>query len=223
MQYSNVGSNAVSSDINSNTGVGVVGKVVAISRSDYSTIASRMGVKFLPYDEMERFICEEDLDVIVLAVSILSFEETVKELVPFFRKRLENSKRQNHDDGTVSTSNTVTLPLMVDVLSVKEHPRRVLLELLPAECDILCTHPMFGPDSARDSWRGQTFVYERTRIDKVVLADSKKKLSGNEKTSTVSTINPGDSFLDSEGIIHDVHENSNAHIEGMDRMERFLR
>jgi len=32
-------------------------------------------------------------------------------------------------------------PLIVDVASVKEHPRNILLDLLPEECDILCTHP----------------------------------------------------------------------------------
>ena len=37
--------------------------------------------------------------------------------------------------------------LFVDVLSVKEFPKSLLLRELPPECDILCTHPMFGPDS----------------------------------------------------------------------------
>lgn len=37
--------------------------------------------------------------------------------------------------------------LFVDVLSVKEFPKRLLLRELPPEVDILCTHPMFGPDS----------------------------------------------------------------------------
>lgn len=37
--------------------------------------------------------------------------------------------------------------LFVDVLSVKEFPKRLLLRALPPEVDILCTHPMFGPDS----------------------------------------------------------------------------
>ena len=37
--------------------------------------------------------------------------------------------------------------LFVDVLSVKEFPKRLLLRQLPREVDVLCTHPMFGPDS----------------------------------------------------------------------------
>jgi arogenate dehydrogenase (NADP+) len=41
--------------------------------------------------------------------------------------------------------------LFVDVLSVKEFPKRLLLRTLPPEVDILCTHPMFGPDSG-EAW-----------------------------------------------------------------------
>ena len=30
--------------------------------------------------------------------------------------------------------------------------------------DILCTHPMFGPDSGRGSWKGLKFMYEKVRV-----------------------------------------------------------
>ena len=30
--------------------------------------------------------------------------------------------------------------------------------------DLLCTHPMFGPDSGKISWSGLPFVYESVRI-----------------------------------------------------------
>ena len=30
--------------------------------------------------------------------------------------------------------------------------------------DILCTHPMFGPDSGKDSWKDLNFMYEKVRI-----------------------------------------------------------
>ena len=35
---------------------------------------------------------------------------------------------------------------------------------LPLQVDILCTHPMFGPDSGKGSWKGLKFMYERVRI-----------------------------------------------------------
>eukprot|EP00804_Cyclotella_cryptica_P021942 CCRYP_000892-RB/>CCRYP_000892-RB protein AED:0.18 eAED:0.18 QI:385/0.66/0.5/1/0.66/0.5/4/82/357 len=142
------------------------GNVIGTSRSDYTEIAREMGVKYMPLSDLEAFVMEDELDVIVIAVSIVSFQDTVQDLVLHLQKRIQEKG---------------SCPLIVDVLSVKEHARNILLELLPEECDILCTHPMFGPDSAKHGWQGQTFVYERTRIDGV-----------------------------------------DAHIEGMDRIERFL-
>ena len=66
--------------------------------------------------------------------------------------------------------------------------------------------------SSQNSWQGQTFVYERTRIDKVLLDPTKGHDSDSEEQ-----------FTDDQGNSHGVHENSEAHVEGMDRMERFLR
>ena len=54
--------------------------------------------------------------------------------------------------------------LFVVVLSVKEFARDLLLNLLPADCDLICAHPMFGPQSARYNWRGRFFVDENVRI-----------------------------------------------------------
>ena len=33
-----------------------------------------------------------------------------------------------------------------------------------AQVDILCTHPMFGPDSGKASWQGLNLMFERVRI-----------------------------------------------------------
>ena len=54
--------------------------------------------------------------------------------------------------------------LFVDVLSVKAFPKQLLLRELPPEMDILCTHPMFGPDSGKGSWQGLNFMYEVVRV-----------------------------------------------------------
>lgn len=40
--------------------------------------------------------------------------------------------------------------LVIDVGSVKTKPARIMLEGLPSHADILCTHPLFGPQSAKD-------------------------------------------------------------------------
>jgi arogenate dehydrogenase (NADP+), plant len=163
------------------------GNVVVTSRSDYTDIANGMGVKYIPLSDPALFLAQ-GLDVIVVAVSILSFEETLKDLVPHLENDIE---RRSTPDARARG------PLIVDVLSVKEHARTAMLELLPPECDILCTHPMFGPDSGKDSWFGLNFVYEKTRIDKFVFDHTAGPRGGSD----------GD---------------SNAHVEGMDRMERFL-
>lgn len=43
-------------------------------------------------------------------------------------------------------------------------PKQLLLNMLPPEVDILCTHPMFGPDSGKGSWEGLNFMYEPVRV-----------------------------------------------------------
>lgn len=32
------------------------------------------------------------------------------------------------------------------------------------QMDVLCTHPMFGPDSGKGSWGGLNFMYDKVRI-----------------------------------------------------------
>ena len=85
------------------------------------------------------------------------------------------------------------------------------MEHLPRECDILCTHPMFGPDSGKNGWQNLNFVYEKTRIDQLVLDSS---ASIQQQTS--------ESFVNMTGGVHSIHEDSEAHVEGVDRIERFL-
>lgn len=55
--------------------------------------------------------------------------------------------------------------LVSDVLSVKQYPHDLFLKCLPESADILCTHPMFGPESGANSWKGLPFVFEVVRVD----------------------------------------------------------
>jgi arogenate dehydrogenase (NADP+) len=176
------------------------GRVVVTSRSDYSEIARGMGVKYVPLSDTDAFL-GEGLDVIVFATSILSFESLLQSFAPSIQKYLDRPGAK----GEVGQG-----PLVVDVLSVKEHARQVMLDVLPPECDILCSHPMFGPDSGKDGWQSLNFVYEKTRINKMVLLP------------TMSHMNDTEAFVDQAGRVHSVHEDSDAHVEGVDRMERFL-
>jgi prephenate dehydrogenase len=45
--------------------------------------------------------------------------------------------------------------LVIDTCSVKEWPLRIMTKLLPRHVEILGTHPLFGPDSARRGIQGQ--------------------------------------------------------------------
>ena len=118
--------------------------VYVISKSDNSAMAKEIGVDFYPMFDMAAF-AKIDFDVILLSVSIISFNEVLASLP----KDLLRGK------------------LVVDVLSVKVHARNVMLGVLPADCDILCTHPMFGPESGKFGWQGLPFLYEKTRVSDV--------------------------------------------------------
>ena len=50
------------------------------------------------------------------------------------------------------------------MLSVKAHAKQTLLRLLPPTADVLCMHPMFGPESGKNTWQGLPCVLEQTRV-----------------------------------------------------------
>lgn len=183
-------------------------KVIVTSRSDYSHIAQEMGIQYIPYEDPSAFFGRGSLDVILFCVSILSFQETVDYFLPFLKQDLVGRPKG---------------PLVVDVLSVKEHPRKILLQQMPPQVDLLLTHPMFGPDSGKNGWHGLTFVYEKTRINGVLL-DYLHNPPNNPVGADWASFNVTDNnnFMDTTGIIHSVHEHSEAHVEAVDRMERLL-
>ncbi|KAL1819624.1 hypothetical protein DCAR_0415923 [Daucus carota subsp. sativus] len=116
--------------------------VLAHSRSDYSEKAAELDVSFF---QCADDLCEEHPDVILLCTSIISTESVLRSLP------LQRLKRNT---------------LFVDVLSVKEFPKSLFVQILPQDFDILCTHPMFGPESGKESWKDLSFVYDKVRIGK---------------------------------------------------------
>ena len=113
--------------------------IFAQSRSDYSAIADKLGVTYVKTAEE---LIAHQLDVLVISVSIISFEKVVRSLPKALLKNV----------------------LVVDVLSVKQYAKQAMLSLLPKSCDILCTHPMFGPDSGKSSWHGLPCTFEHVRV-----------------------------------------------------------
>lgn len=71
-------------------------------------------------------------EIVVLATPVASFARIAAEIAPLLRK------------GT----------LVCDVGSVKLGPAGVLSSLLPETVEIVATHPLFGPQSARDGLAG---------------------------------------------------------------------
>ena len=109
--------------------------ILLTSRSDYSKECRDRGWTFYPtMEEWNR----TKKDVILIAVSIDSFESVVEQI--------------DFQDE-----------LVVDVLSVKQFPKQILLEKTPPSCDILATHPMFGPKSIGKKDRPPC-ILEKVRI-----------------------------------------------------------
>lgn len=116
-------------------------RVFALDKDDMSAVAKDIGCEFFPLYDTAPF-AKVNCDVIIMAVSIISFEEVLR-LLP---RDLFKGK------------------LVVDVLSVKVHAKKTMLTLLPEDCDVLCTHPMFGPESGRYGWGGLPFLYNKVRV-----------------------------------------------------------
>jgi len=124
-------------------------------RQDRSLEAQKMGIDYFSNFATSRFLA--DLDVIVLTVPLIQFEDTVSNL-PAMDLRGK---------------------LVVETCVLNSHPKSILLKAFGnhPEIDILSTHPMVGPSSlgsedpytsstgsSTSSWDGRPFVYEKVRI-----------------------------------------------------------
>lgn len=89
------------------------------------------------------------MDWIFLAVPTSALEEVLIKIKPFLR---ENS-------------------LVMDVCSVKVYPCKMMMKHLPKNVEILGTHPMFGPDSAKNGLQNLQMVLCPLRIKKQTLKD----------------------------------------------------
>lgn len=133
-------------------------KVRCIDQMDRSKEADRTDAEYYPMFDMHNFL--EDLDVVVFAVPLIEFEDVIKNIA----------------------ANQLSGKLVVEVCPLSGHPKKVLLNHLGGDVDILSTHPMFGPsdrsgtieDDAhlKYSWDGQPMVYDMVRVGDVRRADS---------------------------------------------------
>ncbi|XP_068651092.1 arogenate dehydrogenase 2, chloroplastic-like [Aristolochia californica] len=124
-------------------------KVLATSRSDYSDYCQKHGIEF--FGNVDG-LCEAQPDVVLVCSSILS-TETVLRGIPFDKLKPDT--------------------IFADVLSVKQFPRNLFLEVLPPGFGIVCTHPMFGPESGKNGWEDLAFVFDKVRITEKSVQEQK--------------------------------------------------
>jgi hypothetical protein len=60
--------------------------------------------------------------------------------------------------------------------------RMSIAQVLPEELDVLCTHPMFGPESGKNGWKDLAFMYERVRIKDEATCSSFLRIFETEVT-----------------------------------------
>ncbi|MGA8416956.1 MAG: prephenate dehydrogenase/arogenate dehydrogenase family protein [Candidatus Dormiibacterota bacterium] len=102
----------------------------------------------LPASSLEETLAS---DAVFYCVPISALEGTITEHLPYF----------NELGGTRT---------LIDVLSVKVHPRDVFARHLPPNYEALLTHPLFGPDSvAASGIVGQTIVIDGFRLPVAAL------------------------------------------------------
>lgn len=80
--------------------------------------------------------------VVILCVSISAFEQVVDRIAPHLHPHT----------------------LVMDTCSIKGMAARVMEQRLPATTQILATHPMFGPDSARNGIAGLPMILCPVRV-----------------------------------------------------------
>jgi prephenate dehydrogenase len=183
-------------------------KIVAMSRSDYTEQAEAMGGSYVPLSEPERFFSM--VDVVVFMTSIKSFQDTLRKLLP----AIEADQKRRKEVGESG-------PLFADVLSVKEWPRKIMLNMLPPGCDVICTHPMFGPISGADGWTDLKFIYEKTRCNGKLMRGERTSMASLRKKRV--TMAGAQARMMMAGKIDDEpEEKEQAEKEGLDRMDRFL-
>ncbi|MBB4210261.1 prephenate dehydrogenase [Rhodothalassium salexigens DSM 2132] len=135
--------------------------VLADPRADLDAIAGRLGARAGTLDEAAA------AGITILAVPVQAI-------------------------GEVAHALATRLPagaLVLDVGSVKVKPARLLAEALPETVDIVCTHPLFGPQSAADTIAGRKITLCPVRGDR---ADGVARFCGDVLGLKVIEATPAD-------------------------------
>ncbi|MDB5179220.1 MAG: pdh [Patescibacteria group bacterium] len=112
-------------------------QVLAYDTQDMAAVAAGEGVQWAPPEAVLR------QPVVILAVPVQVLEGLLREIGPKIRPDA----------------------LVVDVSSVKTVPVELMRKYLPESCEILATHPLFGPQSGAKGIAGLTMVTWPVRVN----------------------------------------------------------
>jgi prephenate dehydrogenase len=158
-----------------------------------SSEARRFGVDYFPHFETATFL--KDLDVVILSVPMIDFEECVASL----------------------PSEQLAGKLLVDVCPLNLEPRKVMLKAFKdvPDVDILVTNPMFGAyipndgetlssNAVTDLWSGRPMVYERVRVSNMQRCDRYLKIFEEARCQVIEMASDqhDSSTADAEFITH---------------------
>jgi prephenate dehydrogenase len=124
-------------------------------------------------------------DYVFYCVPISAFEKAIESHLPF----LEDLPKP---------------PVLIDVLSVKLHPKSVFEKHLPKKFEAMLTHPMFGPDSVKaNGLENQPIILDRFRAgDKHYQLWKKFFLGKGLKVVEMSADEHDRLAADSQGVTH---------------------
>ncbi|MCX6801728.1 MAG: bifunctional chorismate mutase/prephenate dehydrogenase [Candidatus Diapherotrites archaeon] len=118
-------------------------EICAFDAVDRSAEAEKLGVALASFEE-----CASS-NIVIFAVPISSLRESLGKASAFFTP------------GSI----------VFDVCSVKEFPVGAMAELVPPHCECIGTHPLFGPETAKNGLQGQKIVLcpvRTKRLEKIV-------------------------------------------------------
>lgn len=120
-------------------------------------------------------------EVIFFAIPIAKFERVIKEHKKYFKDQL-----------------------LVDVLSVKMHPKKVFdKHTIGKSLEIMLTHPMFGPDSSKNGFENLPIVIDKYKASKENLAFWKKYFARKGLTVVEMKAREHDKLAaNSQGVTH---------------------
>ncbi len=98
--------------------------------SEAAIFAKKSGVDFVSLEQAA------SCDVVVIAAPVPKIEAVARAIAPYVRPGA----------------------LAMDVGSVKVRPAEILAREIPEHADIVCTHPLFGPQSAKNGLEGLKIV-----------------------------------------------------------------